>query len=279
MQKVLPTLSQSDDMARPRAQYPSTHPQFYTRQMRTGIRALGDDWTLRMSRLNLRDGERDWNLTRTYKEYEDIFRPVLQDFVGAKSFEEYLKQRKKENQARGENGAVNVREDGAGDGEFLLTLSERGRINKVRVRTTAGSLNPSQALCEKYVDGKIGRIEAGPAELSPFKPKTDDTLISLWGAIHYTPNELRRQLFLKHLYSLKEGAIALIGVDHRNPRNSWSIRGNLMHDHYGKVTAEQERTRIVADLKKMGFKAKFYKFKRKKTGFPNLVIAVRRTAA
>ena len=212
-----------------------------------------------------------WVDSREYgMHYNPFFKKGLGLFFGVKGGLDLVEALKRIPGRKGRK--MVVVDDGAGQGNALAGIKERLEKLGIGCEAVALAFETSPELEEKVKAGKIDRVVAGPAER--FVPKKQvDAVVSYYGSVHYTLEDLKREHLLKFAYSLRKGGLLLVGFD--------SNRG-------GRVSAEavfEERRMqraIVRAFEKRGFRAGVYQKPRElersvRQKVPDFMLIVQRT--
>ena len=145
--------------------------------------------------------EGQWRKDRCFLDYNNLFKLVLNEPLH--SFLVRMGKGKKK---------LKVLDEGAGFGQFLLDLKEILTKEGIDTDTTAVVLKKHSLLDTYHKDGKVDHVHVGRSEF--FLPdKGYDVIFSLYGGIHYTISEFRKQTLVKYASSLNRGGVALIGAD------------------------------------------------------------------
>ena len=141
-------------------------------------------------------------------------------------------------------------EDGAGKGFGLSgavrDLEKRG----VPVHSVALAYNPHPTLLKRTAIGRIKEVSAGTAEAWVPRQKIDG-LISVFGSIHYTMPQARKDHLLKFATSLNKGGIMLVGFD------------EIYLHQPGLKDNERFKANLVASFAKRGFRAEVHPLDRR----------------
>jgi hypothetical protein len=196
-------------------------PAHFVQRIKTKIQTQSAKWKTYLADLHERDiatiqqNGFGWPMRRNLREhYNPIFGPALAKFFGtntrfglADTLMHNLKVKK--------GKALEILEDGAGEGLAISELVETMRKSGVKVNATAIGLAKNPAL--EAQAKKMGiQVYAGPAEL--FVPKKPvDAIISLFGSIYFNPANfnavyLGKEHLEKFAYSLKPNGILMAGV-------------------------------------------------------------------
>ena len=217
-------------------------PKRYTGKIKRWIRQNPEKWRKELGylwRFNAYRTELSFEMNRTYKaHYEPVFSQHLSQFFGYKKVIPFANLVRTLTKGK----TLTVLEDGAGKGNFLGTLSEEMKRQKIPLHSTALALTPEPELDKLKHEGKIDSVIYGRAEL--FTPKKKYNLIvSMFGSLIYVPQELRALQFMKYANSLEKGGVMLVGFSaakilFKNP--------------------QKELAQIIRTLTKHGFKAQVF---------------------
>ena len=141
-----------------------------------------------------------------------------------------------------------VIEDGAGEGHNLAKIKELLATAGIPCEAIALSLGSDPSLKTKLANGKINKIVNGPAELYvPEKPV--DLVISFYGSLHYTLEDLKKEHLLKFAHSLRKNGLLLTGFD--SPIKGKRSAAQTLYEKH-------KHNALVRALEKRGFKAAVY---------------------
>ncbi|NCP71980.1 hypothetical protein GW835_01125 [archaeon] len=219
-----------------------------------------------LNKLKKSDRSGRYILDRKYKDYNLIFKQILNNTVSLKSlvFRRDIISTLKMIEQKYKKKEINVLDDGAGRGYFLSQLKEKWNTLKKEkkvsadLKTTAVSLTKS--FSTKNIDfKKIGNV------INFIPERKYDLIISVYGGFHYTQTPLKKEVLLKYLYSLNNGGVAIFSF------NPILLRTNLDKEH---------RMQVLKALEKRGFKADFSylpsNFKKKSPDLPQVYLFVER---
>ncbi|MDD4983341.1 MAG: class I SAM-dependent methyltransferase [Candidatus ainarchaeum sp.] len=145
--------------------------------------------------------EDQWRKDRCFLDYNNLFKLVLDEPLYG--FLVRMAQGKKK---------LKVLDEGAGFGLFLLDLKEMLEKEGIDTDTTAVVLKKHSLLDTYHKDGKVDHVYVGRSEF--FLPDRNyDVIFSLYGGIHYTLSEFKKQILVKYASALNRGGVALIGAD------------------------------------------------------------------
>ncbi|MBI5553251.1 MAG: hypothetical protein HY917_00755 [Candidatus Diapherotrites archaeon] len=219
----------------------------------------------------------DWNAHRDYVSYNHFFRKPLRIFFGSQSGSSWWQH------VRGKGFVAStilevlsmipcspkkpleILEDGPGKGRFIQTLRRKLIENRVPVKTTAVAIHHIPELERLKESGELDALVVpksaslglpGAEFFVPDRPL--DAIFSMFGSIHYTLPELRKDHLLKYAHALKPGGIMFAGFD-----TFTDVKKEPFPD-------------IERSFAKQGFKAKFFNLHFGGRVFPDTILLVQR---
>ena len=264
-------------------------------ELRKGLQKLAEDDKLRRdydkwkNDGELQDIRGDWETSRKYAHYNNLFSP----FLGRSVLDELMALAKRR------KGNLRIFEDGAGAGIFLSQMKRMLGERGIKTRTTALVLKANEYLQEKKEKGRIDEvIESAAEEFLPREPQ--DAIFSLYGSLEYSLPELKKHILSKYAYTLTKGGFACIGLNLRDvsflipqERKRLAAIKQGMESSPEKVDVLREELNsimqacdqrlrkvkgdIITALRKRGFEAEFFKRTDLQQFLPIDVLIIRRS--
>lgn len=212
--------------------------------------AFRDDYIQSLKFLRASEASGNWNNTRGYALYNELFREGL----GRELIDELVA--KSKNKRR----SLKILDDGAGLGYFLEEIKRKLREKGIACKTTAVSLSEIGGLSSRKRLGQINEVHKGFSEW--FLPKEkQDVIFSVFGGFDYSLRALQRNILLKYAHSLNKGGIICIGFAM----------------HFSITDVDTFKSRVKETFRKRGFEAEFYHRERvPKEQLPSYVLIIRR---
>ncbi len=139
---------------------------------------------------------------RSFNEQEEFLSRVTRRITGKKglglSFASFCEQ-----QARS-GKSLRILEDGPGNGDLLVGLKRELNARRIKTETIGISLVRNPQLLSRVTNHEIDRVHWGIAErYVPRKPV--DIILSIFGSLCHTFEEVKKDHLLKFAYSLRPG--------------------------------------------------------------------------